>query len=415
MPNTHTTLTSLFSDIADSIRAKTGSSADIVADTFPTAIAAIPSGGKTEAESKDINFYDYDGFRCASWTLAELTNKTALPDAPDHTTGEVPLTSKGWNWTLANLKTLNRQMNVGQMYDTSDGAIHIIADISDTARNPVVGIGINGSAIIDWGDSSTDSISGTTIGVRIDTAHTYASGGRYHIKITPASGTALRVSGDTTNGSYLMWSGVSDNANRKYKNAVRELYFPKGISIVSTALYNLSNLVRLILPSDTTSIGGRLLYNGYALPYVTVPIDVTSIDQYAFTNDYALKTISLPKGLTTIGNYAFQNSNIMSITMPPDVTSIGSSAFSNAGLLVEIDVPSATTSIAANAFSTCLGLGAIRFQPSIPPTVANINAWANLPTDCKILVPYSADHSVLNAYKTAANYPDPTVYTYEEY
>ena len=30
-------------------------------------------------------------------------------------------------------------------------------------------------------------------------------------------------------------------------------------------------------------------------------------------------------------------------------------------------------------------------------------------------VPYSADHSVLNAYKTANNYPDPTVYTYEEY
>lgn len=41
----HTTLTSLFTDIADAIRAKTGSSAAIVADDFPTAIASIPSGG----------------------------------------------------------------------------------------------------------------------------------------------------------------------------------------------------------------------------------------------------------------------------------------------------------------------------------------------------------------------------------
>ena len=45
MPNTHITLTSLFSDIADAIREKTGSSETIVADDFPTAIANIPTGG----------------------------------------------------------------------------------------------------------------------------------------------------------------------------------------------------------------------------------------------------------------------------------------------------------------------------------------------------------------------------------
>lgn len=45
MPNTHSTLTSLFADIADSIRAKTGDTEDIIADDFPTAINAIPSGG----------------------------------------------------------------------------------------------------------------------------------------------------------------------------------------------------------------------------------------------------------------------------------------------------------------------------------------------------------------------------------
>lgn len=47
MPNTHSTLTSLFSDIADSIRAKTGSNSTIVADDFPDAIDAIPTGGSS--------------------------------------------------------------------------------------------------------------------------------------------------------------------------------------------------------------------------------------------------------------------------------------------------------------------------------------------------------------------------------
>ena len=54
MPNTHNTLGSLFSDIADAIRAKDGTSAEIVADTFPDRIEAIdtdPSGDATAVAS----------------------------------------------------------------------------------------------------------------------------------------------------------------------------------------------------------------------------------------------------------------------------------------------------------------------------------------------------------------------------
>lgn len=41
---THASLASLFSDIADAIRGKTGGSTQLVADDFPTAIAGIPVG-----------------------------------------------------------------------------------------------------------------------------------------------------------------------------------------------------------------------------------------------------------------------------------------------------------------------------------------------------------------------------------
>lgn len=44
MANTHTTLASLFSAIADAIRAKTGGTDQIVADNFPSEIAAIETG-----------------------------------------------------------------------------------------------------------------------------------------------------------------------------------------------------------------------------------------------------------------------------------------------------------------------------------------------------------------------------------
>lgn len=50
MANTHSTLASLFTDIAKAIRSKTGSSASIVADQFPDAIAAIDTQENLDAE-----------------------------------------------------------------------------------------------------------------------------------------------------------------------------------------------------------------------------------------------------------------------------------------------------------------------------------------------------------------------------
>lgn len=59
MPN-HTSLASLFGDIADAIRAKTGGAAQITADDFPTAIAGIAVGyadvTPTTAVESDVKF-----------------------------------------------------------------------------------------------------------------------------------------------------------------------------------------------------------------------------------------------------------------------------------------------------------------------------------------------------------------------
>lgn len=46
MANKHATLTSLFTAIADAIRAKTGSTETIIADDFPDTIAGIETGSK---------------------------------------------------------------------------------------------------------------------------------------------------------------------------------------------------------------------------------------------------------------------------------------------------------------------------------------------------------------------------------
>ena len=96
MPNEHETLGSLFTDIADAIRAKTGGSASITADNFPSEIASIPSGGGTlitknitangtyNAEDDDADGYSsvtvdvprVDLERKISATLGKLTEQT---------------------------------------------------------------------------------------------------------------------------------------------------------------------------------------------------------------------------------------------------------------------------------------------------------------------------------------------------
>ena len=78
MPNTHSTLTSLFTDIANAIRAKKGTSADIVADNFPSEIASIPSGGITPSGKKLIT--DTSETDVAAFATAQISSDTLLAE-----------------------------------------------------------------------------------------------------------------------------------------------------------------------------------------------------------------------------------------------------------------------------------------------------------------------------------------------
>ena len=87
MPNRHTTLTSLFTDIAGAIRSKTGDSAKIKADDFDTAIEAIPTGGGGGLTAEQVLGVDpidsltYDGTSLPNYSLINKTiNNLSLPN-----------------------------------------------------------------------------------------------------------------------------------------------------------------------------------------------------------------------------------------------------------------------------------------------------------------------------------------------
>ena len=65
-----------------------------------------------------------------------------------------------------------------------------------------------------------------------------------------------------------------------------------------------------------------------------------------------------------------------------------------------------------NVFENNLSCETFVIEATIPPTIAS-NTITGLKSDCKIYVPYSEDHSILNAYKAKQYWSDRANYIYE--
>ena len=203
-------------------------------------------------------------------------------------------------------------------------------------------------------------------------------------------------------------TSIGDNAF-SYCASLASITIPSSVTNIGTFAFNYcTSLASITIPSSVTSIGGYAFDYCLSLTSVTIPSSVTSISSYAFRFCYPLASIIIPSSVTSIGDNAFYNCySLASITIPSNVTSIGTSTFNTCYSFASITIPSSVTSIGGNAFANCYGLGLIRFEPTTPPTVANSNAWTNIPGSCAILIPYDSV-----SYIGATNYPFSSYFGY---
>ena len=333
-----------------------------------------PAPTPTTAGWSDVNFIDYDGTLLYSYTADEFQALTAMPANPTHS----GLTSQGWNWSLADAKARVTAMggcDIGQMYVTSDGATRIYIRLEEGRLSPYCGFGVNGTAVIDWGDgSSTDTVTGTNVSAVIITPHVYATAGDYIISITVSSG-SIRFYGNASYGCYVLRKGVSTsrNENQVYQSAIQKIEVGNNCAIGTYAFQYCYSLSSITIPSGVTSIGTQALYYCYSLSSITIPSGVTSIGNYAFQNCFSLSSITIPSGVTSIGNHMFVSCySLSSITIPSGETSIGSNTFSNCHSLSSVTIPSGVTNIGTQAFQYCYNLSSI----TIPSGVTNIGTQA---------------------------------------
>ena len=203
------------------------------------------SGGAVERS--DVNFYDYDGTLLHAYTTVQVNDSGfTMPSNPSHT----GLTAQGWNWTLAEIKAQltavpNSTVNVGQMYVTDDGKTRIYVTMHEGRLHPYLGIGINGTVVVDWGDNSaTDTMTGEGLTDTVYQDHQYASGGDYVITLTVTSGSFQFY------GSYSIFSSNGELLNEDvYTNAVKKVEIGNNTGIGFSAFSYCYSLTTITLPS----------------------------------------------------------------------------------------------------------------------------------------------------------------------
>ena len=372
---------STLSNIGKSIRAKTGKTSKISPLNMPAEIASIQTGdggSSSPVLSNDATFYDYDGTVVASYSLEEVQALTSLPDGPTHD----GLTFQGWNWSLEDIKSMYRAVNVGAIYTTNDGKTRIYITLGEGRTSPLLGCCPNGTVIVDWGDGTTpDTLTGTsTSTIQYTPTHNYTSPGNYIISLT-VDGTCGFSGGPNVNDGFklLRYSTTKDTRNRYYQNAI----------------------TKIELGDSVTSIGSGAFYDCYSLTSITIPNNVTSIEYNAFQTCYSLTSITIPDSVTSIGKYAFNNCySLTSIIIPNSVTSIRNYAFYDCYSLTSITIPNSVTSIGDYVFGRCYGMAEYHLKPTTPPALSGTNAFDGIPDDCIIYVPQGS----LEAYQTATNW-----------
>lgn len=365
-------------------------------------VTVTASGGPVE--EKTVNFIDYEGTIVASYTGVEAQALTALPDAPDHSGDEVPLTFDEWNWTLAEIKSYNTSYPeaiiwVGANYHTTDGKIHLFYRIPDNDINGVA-FTLQDTGTVDWGDGSAVE-SFPSSGAN----HVYSQAGRYHCTVERSASANKIVCGAGSASSTQTYLKLERLFLPTWviHFSCRFVYWLQAVSMPSSLISFEtcdSGIIGLAVPRGVTA-----LYDSYhvymeSLRIVSLPPTLTTIQGYALRYNPSLKGITIPPNITVLNTKTFSGDNsLFNIVIPQGVTEIGQEAFSSCLSFSCIRIPSSVVSIGSGAFSGCYNMATVFVLATTPPTLASSGGF-NASYQKHIYVPAES----VEAYKADSNW-----------
>lgn len=341
---------------ADAIRAKTGSADAIPWDSqrgFADAVEGIEAG-RAYSEGDDVCFWDYDGTLLYSCTLAEAQAMTALPEPPDHSQDDIPLTFVEWNHTLDELHAVTWKADVGATYKPTDDKTHFFLRITNkTGLTATVNYSYHSDLTVDWGDGTVDTIAGKSDNNAF--THDYAECGTYHVSVV-GTGNPGGTKGLVADKSMLVGKLVIRPAGWEWPNI-------QGQKLAS------ESQIESVVISGGAPTGTELFSNCRKLRHLNVPYAWKKSP--SVSNCSAMKHISLSGAAVSTEDYGLGSQGLERVCLP-DSVNLASCRFTfrDGFSLREVRIPSATTSIPARAFLNCYNLKDL----IIPSTVTNINS-----------------------------------------
>lgn len=373
-------------DIKEAIENKgvTVSSSLTISD-YADLIDSIPTD-TTEVESKDVDFYDYDGTRLYSYTKQEFLALNEMPQNPTHE----GLISQGWNWSLADAKDYLSDMpylDIGQYYVTNDNKTRVYISVGNKTLTISVGIGINGTATVEWGDGASSTITGTAVGNPTFATHTYSTSGDYVISISSSS--QYRIVGGNTNASYLVCIEQTDSANNiLYNCLINKIELSNNCMLGRNALRSCAKLKSITI-ANTTEIKDSSAMLGTLFEYILCPSSIKGSDN--FRDCVNLKHFSISTGLTNTNGLNFgRNNNIKKVALPKSITTLSNYMFQNTGSVEYVKLPNSITAITSRAFYQAYGLKVCDMSTFTSiPTLSVDNLFNSNQDDLQIIVPDS--------------------------
>lgn len=190
---------------------------------------------------------------------------------------------------------------------------------------------------------------------------------------------------------------------------------------------NGEEVINLTIPSDVTELDFAKFYGCSSIKTITIGSHVSTVTNRAFAECKNLQKVTASNGLTKIGPQAFYRcQSLTNIEIPQSITNIGNSTFYECKSLSEIMIPDNVTSIDNYAFESCSSLTSVTIGSGIqnigkyafnrcaleniychattPPALGDTNVFWNNSLNLKIYVPWSADDSIINAYKAKSGW-----------
>jgi len=296
------------------------------------------------------------------------------------------------------------------MYITTDEKTHIKIYIDP--KTPVNRMtftlrwlqSVSNGVIVDWGDGSLpQTYEGTQTFLNDETAihnHTYNLGGWYDITLTVVEGS---LSFQGYNEIYSVCGRIEEIYSYNF-NRIREIYLGNiSNTAITDAFLKCRGLTLITIPNILQQNIVRTFKDCYSLKYLILPKNITPTGSIC-SGCYSLTGISIPNGATSFVRDFYNSFNLSSILIPENTTTIAEYTFYNCSNLTSMIIPSKVSGIGSYAFNSCSGISEYHLYPTTPPQLSATNAFSTRASDCIIYVPYSENHSILEAYKTATNW-----------